>query len=300
MAIPSRSFLLRHRLIAFLRNLDVRGIRRLSVVLPNILLPSPIKAGKHILKTIHGFQVLIDPAIDNGVELALFTTGTYEEGTVNQLKKILQPGNTFLDIGANIGWMSLVGAKAVGENGKVFAIEANPHTLPILQHNLALNQAKNIEVLGIAVSDQQVDALLYENWNVNRGGASLLSQDSERGVAVIVETLDRLFAPETPLHAVKIDVEGLEPQVIAGGKEWFTKQQPIFVFEISNQRNTEKGASGLDVVQLIQTIGEYNFYKHPATKERKGKLVRITDFSNLPTHDNLFAIPVEKSELFGV
>lgn len=294
MSIPSRSFLLRHRLISFLQNLDVRGIRRLSVMLPKILLPAPEKAGKHILKTIHGFRLLIDPSIDRGVELALFSNGTYEEGTVDQLKKLLQPGNTFLDIGANIGWMSLVGSKAVGANGKVFAIEANPNTLPILQHNLALNNATNVEVFGIAVSDQPGEALLFENWNVNRGGASLLSQDGEQGIEVKVETLDRLFAPETSLHVVKIDVEGLEPQVITGGREWFSTQKPVFIFEISSERSAEKGAGGHDVIELIQTLGEYTFYKHPSTKDRKGKLVEVTDFNQLPAHDNLFAFPVKK------
>lgn len=294
MSIPSRSFLLRHRLISFLQNLDVRGIRRLSVMLPKMLLPTPEKAGKHILKTIHGFRLLIDPSIDRGVELALFSNGTYEEGTVDQLKKLLQPGNTFLDIGANIGWMSLVGSKAVGANGKVFAIEANPNTLPILQHNLTLNNATNVEVFGIAVSDQPGEALLFENWNVNRGGASLLSQDGEQGIEVKVETLDRLFAPETPLHVVKIDVEGLEPQVITGGREWFSTQKPVFIFEISSERSAEKGAGGHDVIELIQTLGEYTFYKHPSTKDRKGKLVEVTDFNQLPAHDNLFAFPVKK------
>lgn len=274
--------------------MDIRGIRRLSVALPKLLLPSPEKTGKHILKTIHGFRLLIDPSVDRGVELALYTNGTYEEGTVDQLKKILKQGDTFLDVGANIGWMSLIGSKAVGANGKVIAIEANPNTLPILQHNLAMNEVTNVEVLGIAVSDQPGEALLYENWNVNRGGASLLSQDGENGISVKVETLDRLFSPETPLHVVKIDVEGLEPQVIAGGKEWFTQQQPVFVFEISSERSSEKGAVGSKVIELIQSLGDYAFYRHPATKERKGKLMLITDFTTLPAHDNLFAIPKNK------
>lgn len=294
MSVPNRSFLMRHKLISFLRDLDIRGIRRLSVMLPGIVLPSPEKSGKHVLQTIRGFRLLIDPAKDKGVELALYETGTYEEGTVTCLAELLKPGNTFLDVGANIGWMSLVASKAVGEGGKVYAIEANPHTLPILQHNLSLNDVKNVEVLGVAVSDQPGAALLYENWNVNRGGASLLSQDGEKGIEVQVETLDRLFDPETPLHVVKIDVEGLEPQVITGGKEWFSKQRPVFIFEISSARNVTKGASGTEVIELIQSLGNYTFFRHASSKERRGKLIHITDFNQLPEHDNLFAIPVSK------
>ena len=291
MSIPQRSFLLRHQLMAMIRNWDIRGVRRLAAWLPKVLIPNADKQEKHELQTIHGVRLLIDPAKDKGVELALFLQGTYEEGTVHFLQQALKPGDTFLDIGANIGWMTLVGARAVGQEGRVIAIEANPHTLPILQHNVELNQAICVEIYGVAVSDEPGTARLFENWNVNRGGASLLSQDDTPGIEVQVETLDRLFDPETRLAVVKIDVEGLEPQVLKGGSHWFAKQQPIFIFEISTLRENEKGAAGSDVMQVIQQFGDYQFWKHPATKERRGKLIRILSEQDLPEHDNLIAIP---------
>jgi FkbM family methyltransferase len=291
MSIPQRSFLLRHQLMAKIRNWDIRGIRRLAAWLPKVLIPNAEKQEKHELQTIHGVCLLIDPAKDKGVELALYQQGTYEEGTVHYLKHALAAGQTFLDIGANIGWMTLIGAKAVGKQGRVVAIEANPNTLPILQHNVELNQADCVEIYGIAVSDKPGTARLYENWNVNRGGASLLAQDETEGIEVTVETLDRMFDPETPLHVVKIDVEGLEPHVLRGGKNWFSKQQPIFIFEISAVRQNEKGASGQEVMEVISTFGDYQFWKHPASKERRGELQLIRSENDLPEHDNLIAIP---------
>ena len=291
MSIPQRSFLLRHQLMAKIRNWDIRGVRRLAAWLPKVLIPNADKQEKHELQTIHGVRLLIDPAKDKGVELALFLQGTYEEGTVHFLQQALKPGDVFLDIGANIGWMTLVGAKAVRQEGRVIAIEANPHTLPILQHNVELNHANCVEIYGVAVSDEPGTARLFENWNVNRGGASLLAQDDSPGIEVQVETLDRMFDPETPLAVVKIDVEGLEPQALKGGSHWFTKQQPIFIFEISDLRENEKGAAGSDVMQVIQQFGDYQFWKHPATKERRGKLIRILSEQDLPEHDNLIAIP---------
>lgn len=290
MSVPQRSFLLRHQLMAMIRNWDIRGVRRLAAWLPKVLIPNADKQEKHELQTIHGVRLLIDPAKDKGVELALFLQGTYEEGTVHFLQQALKPGDTFLDIGANIGWMTLVGARAVGQEGRVIAIEANPHTLPILQHNVELNKANCVEIYGVAVYDEPGTARLFENWNVNRGGASLLSQDDTPGIEVQVETLDRLFDPETPLAVVKIDVEGLEPQVLKGGSHWFAKQQPIFIFEISTLRENEKGAAGSDVMQVIQQFGDYQFWKHPATKERRGKLIRILSEEDLPEHDNLIAV----------
>lgn len=291
MSVPQRSFLLRHNVMATIRNIDVRGVRRLAAWLPNVLLPKPERMSKMELKTIHGVSLLIDPVMDNGVELALYLHGTYEEGTVSEIQKRLQPGQTFLDIGANIGWISLIASKQVGLNGKVIAVEANPKTLPILQHNLALNQVENCSILGLALSDEVGETKIYENWNVNRGGASLLQQDDTEGIPIQMERLDNLYDPETPLHMVKIDVEGFEGKVIKGAWNWFKKQQPIIIFEISNDRQQNKGISGMDVMNLIKELGDYSFFKHQKTKERRGKLIQIMNENDLPNHDNLFAFP---------
>jgi FkbM family methyltransferase len=295
MSIPERSFLFRHKLISALRDWDVKGIRRLSVTLPKILLPNPKSAGKHILKTIHGVKMMIDPALDQGVELSLFETGTYEKGTIQFLEEYLKPGFSFLDIGANIGLMSVIASKAVGEKGIVYAVEANPATVPILQTNIELNNCKNIELLPIALSDVQGKALLFENWEVNRGGASLISQsDDQKGVEVKMERLDDLFAESTTIDLVKIDVEGFEPQVIRGGMNWFKKQLPVFIIEVSEKREKEIGPSPKEIMELVQTIGRYTFYKHKGTKERRGKLIEIKSVHELPGHDNIICIPLKQ------
>ena len=296
MSIPKRSFLFRHQLISTLRDLDIKGIRRLSVSLPKRILPDPKSVGKHVLKTIHGVQMIIDPSIDSGVELSLFETGTYEKGTIQLLEKYLQKGSAFLDIGANIGLMSVIASKQVGTNGIVYAVEANPKTVPILQANIDLNNCKNVEVIPIALSDTSGTAVLFENWEVNRGGASLISQSKEeQGLEVKMERLDDLFDENTPVQLVKIDVEGFEPQVIRGGMNWFRKQQPVFIIEVSEKREKEAGPSPAEVMELVQTIGEYSFYKQKGTKERRGKLVEIKSTADLPNHDNIICVPVLKA-----
>lgn len=292
MSIPERSFLLRHKLISALRDWDVKGIRRLSVALPKLLLPDPKSAGKHVLKTIHGVKMVIDPALDKGVELSLFETGTYEKGTIQLLEKFLKPGSSFLDIGANIGLMSVIASKLAGKNGTVYAVEANPATVSILQTNIGLNGCKNIELLPVALSDTQGSAQLFENWEVNRGGASLISQsDGQKGVEVKMERLDDLFDEGTKIDLVKIDVEGFEPQVICGGMNWFKKQLPVFIIEVSEKREKETGPSPAEIWKLVQTIGNYRFYKQKGTKERRGKLVEIKAEEELPKHDNIICIP---------
>jgi FkbM family methyltransferase len=291
MSYPSKSFLLRHKLISFLRNLDIKGIRRLSIALPKILLPNPQNVGKHELKTIYGTKLLVDPSIDQGVELSLFETGTYEMGTIDFIMKTLKSGDSFLDVGANIGWITTLAAKKTGAKGIVYAVEANPKTVPLLQHNVALNGLTNVEILPIGVSDVQGTGVLFENWTVNRGGASLIAQGEENGIVIEIDTLDHLFSPDTPIHMVKIDVEGKEPEVIRGGQQWFKQQQPIFIVEISNVREHNSGATGKETLQAIKAIGNYSFWKHSGTKERKGKLTQIKDLNELPIHDNIICIP---------
>lgn len=292
MSIPEKSFLLRHKLISALRDWDVKGIRRLSVSLPKMLLPDPKSAGKHVLKTIHGVKILIDPSLDQGVELALFETGTYEKGTIQLLKKYLKPDSVFLDIGANIGLMSVIASGVVGEKGRIYAVEANPNTVAILQANIELNHCKNVELIPVALSDEQGTAVLFENWEVNRGGASLISQGNEQqGIEVKMERLDDLFNASDRVDLVKIDVEGFEPQVIRGGMSWFRQQQPVFIIEVSEQREKELGPSPLEIMQLVQTIGNYSFFKQKGTKERRGKLIEINSKQDLPSHDNIICIP---------
>ena len=298
MSIPNKSFLFRNKQNSTLRDLDVKGIRRLSIALPQLLLPNPSKVGKHVLKTIHGVKLLIDPSKDKGVELSLFQTGTYEKGTIQLLQKYLDSGSSFLDIGANIGLMSVIASKHVGETGLVYAVEANPNTVSILQTNIELNGCKNIELLPVALSDERGTALLFENWEVNRGGASLISQGSqEKGVEVKMERLDDLFNEDTKINLVKIDVEGFEPQVLRGGMTWFRKQLPIFIIEVSEKREKEVGPSPQEVMELVRTIGNYRFYKQKGTKERRGKLVEIKNPKELPTHDNIICIPKVKETI---
>ncbi len=294
MSVPNRSFLLRHRFISTLRDMDVKGIRRLSVVLPKVLLPAVERAGKLIIQTLHGVKLLIDPAKDKGVELALYQTGTYEKGTIQLLGDFLKQGSVFMDIGANIGLMSTIASKIVGEKGRVYAVEANPKTIEVLRHNCAINLCENIEILPIAMASEKGSAILYENWNVNRGGASLISQGDEHGITVSKERLDDLFSPDSPVHLVKIDVEGFELEVLKGGVDWFKTQQPVFIIEVSTQRSNQEGATPESIMSFVANFGNYSFYKQKGTKERRGKLVSVTSAQDLPEHDNLIAIPLKR------
>lgn len=274
--------------------MDIRGIRLLSTLLPKLMLPPPVRSGKHILKTIHGVRMLIDPSIDKGVELSLYETGTYEKGTVQLLGDFLRPGSVFIDIGANIGLMSAIASRKVGASGKVIAVEANPETVEILRYNLALNDCDNVEVYPIALGSGTGTAILYENWNVNRGGASLLSQGDETGTEVPVARLEDLFS-DIPATLIKMDVEGYELEVLKGGAEYIRRCLPVLIIEVSELREGQKGVSPREVMDFVSSLGNYKFFRQKGTKERRSKLIPIATYADLPEHDNIICIPLKRS-----
>lgn len=270
-----------------MRDIDVKGVRKLAVLLPKWLLPDPKKQGDIILKTIHGIQLHINPTIDNGVELCLFQTGTYEKGILNFIEKRYTGKGSFVDVGANIGLMSIFTADKFPK-AKVYAIEAHPKTMELLERNRIMNTRSNIETLEIALGNESGEVTIYDNWQVNRGGASLVvkTENSDEH-KVQMKRLDdlNLEAPEM----IKIDVEGVELEVLKGGAETIRKHQPILIVEISDWRENKHDSSA-ELVEFIKTLGTYRIYKLSGGKERKSHLVEVMNMDDLPAHDNIVCI----------
>lgn len=254
--------------------------------LPDLLLPDPKKVGPHILKTIHGFSMKIDPSRDAGVELSLFQTGTYEKGTLHLLEKFLNPGDCFVDVGANIGLMSIFASLQVGNTGKVIAFEAHPETYDLLKFNLELNKVSNAETCAFALGDENTTAFIYDNWDINRGGASLvIRNEASAGHQVEVRKLDEALPEDLSPKVIKIDVEGFELQVLKGAKETIAKARPMLIVEFSAIRDNRY--DNFELIDYIESFGFYELYKLSGTKERKSELVKINSREELPEHDNI-------------
>ena len=145
---------------------------------------------------------------------ALRSTGFYERETTLAIIDRLMPGDLFIDAGANNGYFSLIGAKLVGENGSVVAIEPNPRAYRRLCHNVGLNRMERIvRPYQLAVSDKEGKATLFAS-RFEDGWGSLVARS---GIHIPVSTtrLDRLVAV-APRVTVKVDVEGSESSVIQG------------------------------------------------------------------------------------
>jgi FkbM family methyltransferase len=283
-------FKYRHGFIQWLINADIKGVRKLAHHMPYWLISKPAKPLHLRLK--NDLLVLIDPVKDNGVEHSLYYTGTYEMGTLNLLKEFLQDGDTFVDVGANIGLMSLFAAQCVGEHGKVIAFEPHEETRSIAYHNLEINGLESIiQLRSVGIGARSENKILYDNWSVNRGAASLINRDKEVGKAIDIVALDEVIG-EDNVKLIKIDVEGYELEALKGALRILRRTKPpIIIVECTEETESQEytRAKLYDFIKVTQP--KYGFYRLKGTKLRRSKLIKVNGIDDLPTHDNLICIP---------
>lgn len=252
-------------------------------MLPKWLLPAPSKVGKHIIETIHDFKLVIDPAKDQGVELSLFESGTYEKGILHFIKTHYDPKRSFVDVGANIGLMSIFCAKKF-PGANVIAYEANPETFEILEQNALINNI-DIEMHQLACGENPGTATIYDNWSINRGGASIKVQ-AENAIESEVEMIVLDDQLQSTPGMIKIDVEGFEYEVLKGLKRTIETSHPTLIIEVSQKRD----GNTREVYDFISAFGIYDLFKLKGGKERISPLVKIDSFEDLPDHDNIICI----------
>lgn len=286
------NFKIRHTFINWLNNIDITGFRKLAHLAPKWLILPPTKNG--VIQLPSGLKLWIDPVNDDGVERSLYYTGSYESGTLDFIKNHLKKGDCFVDVGANIGLMSIEASRSVGNEGKVYSFEPHPTTVKILQFNIDLNAIKNIDVIEKGVGSKSGEAKIYDRWDVNRGGASLLSSNTEQeSYDIQIVSLDEVLEKDE-VEMIKIDIEGFELEALKGAKSILSsKTPPILIVECTEETEHQDYTREELYSWLKHTNSNYKFYKLKGSKSRKSKLIEITNQSELPTHDNLFCIPRE-------
>lgn len=148
------------------------------------------------------------------------------------LDRMLQPGDTFIDAGANIGFYALRAAQLVGAAGKVVAVEMMPETAATLRANVAASGATNVSVVERALTARAAETVTASSDPAKLGQASIaFAPDGERRMTVAVgtTTLDSI-APEGPIALIKMDLEGAELDALRGASALLRRTKAI-VFE---------------------------------------------------------------------
>lgn len=203
-----------------------RSIMGLIGMLPDGLIDAGCKAYLRALRARRGrlrvrtqFGALLDCDPYDYVQGYILLFGTWEPEVSLAIQRCLRPGDTFVDIGANVGYDTLLGATAVGDRGSVIAIEAAAGTMSLLESNLSLNPelSRRVRAVHAAVSDRRGTLALYE-LSGNHIGATTTVRSRGGTPSGRVEALplgDILRADEASRTTlIKIDVEGAERPIL--------------------------------------------------------------------------------------
>jgi FkbM family methyltransferase len=132
------------------------------------------------------------------------------------------------DIGANIGFFTLIAARMVGAQGHVFAFEPQPRARQMLERNIAHNRFKNVSVIPYAVGASTGRAYLAVNSRLGHATAHF----ADEGHPVDVVAIDDVVGGLRPPDVVKIDVEGAEVEVLRGLHETIERYAPVIICEL--------------------------------------------------------------------
>ena len=193
---------------------------------------------------------------DQYVGRSLHEYGEYNEEESDALCGLLDEGDVVLEIGANMGSHTVALAKAVGRTGKVYAFEPQMPLFHLLAGNVALNGLFNVFTYNLAIGAREgtikVPPLDYKNTG-NFGALSL--EENQNGTQVLLKPLDVLAGNLSKCKLIKVDVEGMELEVLQGGQKLIERHQPVLYVE--NDRKEKSKA----LLEFVMSIG-YQPYWH--------------------------------------
>lgn len=194
---------------------------------------------------------------DPAVGIHICRSKTYEPHVAQAIKSILAPGMYFLDIGANIGYFSLLAASIVGKQGAVFAFEPYHNNVKLLYHSTEANGFSCIKIFPFAVAN--INGLLLYNNEASNGKIEAVS-DIKMSLSSDMVYAVRLddFLQLDKLDVIKIDVEGAEYMALTGARQLLQKTRPIIFSEFSPPAlMTTSGVTAEEYLKILLIDRDY-------------------------------------------
>ncbi|MCK6691402.1 MAG: FkbM family methyltransferase [Thermoanaerobaculia bacterium] len=222
----------------------------------------------------------------------LTTPKAIGQENVDFFKKFVKNGDLVIDIGANIGHMTVAMALAAGKEGQTLAFDPNPHVFKILEVNAGLNPAlTNIRALNYAITDEEAEFFYYSSEaSFNNGGISKQDTDKHGRFALPTKVrgivLERLLEAQFPdrlsrLALIKIDTEGYDKEIIRSIRGLLRRFKPVVITECFSKTTPEEraeqfglladlgyklfhieGFNSSTLMTLINNAGDMNKWKH--------------------------------------
>jgi FkbM family methyltransferase len=179
-----------------------------------------------------------------GAGVADFWLGDYESEKAELFARHVKRGGIVYDVGANVGFYTLIAARELGPTGRVMAFEPSPRNLGFLRQNLSLNCITNVKVLDFAVSDAEGETRFFE------GSDPRVSKLTAIGdITVRTTTLDRLTG-ELPIpDLIEMDIEGAEYLALRGAEHMLRKWHPV-IFLSTHGHGVHRGCC-----ELLRSLG---------------------------------------------
>lgn len=201
-----------------------------------------------------------------GVAINLLRHGVYEKALVDFLTRNLRPGGRFLDVGANIGYFTLIAGAIAGPGGRVCALEPDSMNFRFLTENVRRAGLRNVTALPFAAAGRPGwKSLFISSENPGDHRLALMPGERRRRVTVRVVRVDDIL-PEKSLDFAKVDVQGAEPLVLEGMRETIENSPDIVIaVEWSRPHYEAFGWSPGSFLQLLELLS-----LRPAVLERDG------------------------------
>jgi FkbM family methyltransferase len=199
-----------------------------------------------------GFTILVRPD-DWAVGMRIAVKRAHETHVTQHIEAALKPGMTVLDVGANIGWFTLLAAARVGPAGRVHAFEPGRANLELLRLSLTRNGFDNVTLHACAASDRE-GTLGYSADDSN----GHVTADAQRAGVTPVRAvrLDDVLADEPRLDLVKIDIEGSEALALAGMRRLMRRHRPVAFVEFSpGALRSVANSEPRDVLSELRAVG---------------------------------------------
>lgn len=195
-------------------------------------------------------------------QAVLYFSERFEPYVTNLYCSLLKEGVTVADVGAGIGYYTLLASKIVGNTGAVLSFEPEPHRFREMVDNIQVNKCNNVEPFELAISDKEGTSKFEEVDAFGSGCVVKARKDAKKIITLKTTTLDSL---KNNFDIVKIDVEGGELEVLRGMKNILAKGKVKIICEVHPE---QLSSLGYDTKEIIDLLNYYNYDIYRVNKKR--------------------------------
>jgi FkbM family methyltransferase len=255
------------------------------------------------LASFQGNKMYVNPR-DKVITPSILKNGVWEPDETRLFKRVIKKGMIVVDLGANVGWYTLIAAKLVGNNGKVYSFEPDPDNCALLRKNVQINGYENVIVEQKAALDHGRIVKLF--LNVDNLGDHRIYDCHDRRKWTFTEgiVLDDYFDDNhKKIDVIKMDIQGAEMAALVGMDKIIRANDKLKMFIEFSPFLIKR--SGFSPEAFLNRIAKYGFKIHVISVQNKKSVDEIMDLFNDKPLDHgvdlfLERIDRSRSQLFGV